>query len=139
MHVKTERPQSYHQHMYNDYQDQYYLSQPVDDYGLTRSNRYATMRPIRAEPFSNQFTEEDAQYLSRQIADQQYTADMNQIHQARSRAPVSNHSINYNPNRYQDFPRYQPHLHPAKMLTRLALQEKEHQKMKSHYLKESSV
>lgn len=137
MRVKTERPMSYHQMNTDDIHEQYYLSQPIDDVNpFERSSRYATMQPVRQDYHVEQFGEND--YLPRHTADPRTF-----YHQPRSRAPINT----YNPHLYQDhssdFPRYQPHLQTAKMLTKLALQEKEsikmRQKMKSECLKESSV
>ncbi|XP_060595230.1 ubiquitin carboxyl-terminal hydrolase 31-like isoform X2 [Ruditapes philippinarum] len=136
MRVKAERPMSYHQVNTDDIHEQYYLSQPIDDTSnFERASRYATMQPIRQDYHIEQFAEND--YLHRHTADPRIL-----YHQPRSRAPINT----YNPHLYQDhssdFPRYQPHLQTAKMLTKMALQEKEikmRQKMKSEYLKESSV
>lgn len=138
MRARTERPMSYHQMVQNDPYDHYYLSQPVDDSShFERSGRYATMQPVRHDYHVDQFDQSD--YLHRHTADPRVI-----YHQPRSRAPINT----YNPQLYQDsssydMHRYQPHLQAAKMMTKLALQEKEHmrvkQKMKSEYLKESSV
>lgn len=134
--LRNERPMSYHQASSQpDYADQYYLSQPVDD-GFDRTSQYATMRPVRIDHQLDQIS--DIDYLRRQGADSGFTPNTN--HEPRSRAP-------YYPQMYQDhsssseMPRYQPHLQTAKMMTKLALQEKEYyrQKMKSECLKESSV
>lgn len=133
MRDRTERPISYHQSAQNDIYEQYYLSQPVDDMiAFERSGRYATMQPVRQDYHVDQFDKHD--YFTRHLAD----AQMNN-QQPRSRAPLSA----YNPQLYQEQSRYQPHLQMAKMMTKLALQEKEQlrvkQRMKSEYLKESSV
>lgn len=131
MRVKNERPLSYHQTTDKNLYDL------EDQRRFERSSKYATLRtPAPAVPIND----EGRQYLPRQYVDPQYSSNTIQIHQPRSRAPIP-----YNPYRYQEpelnIPRYQPQFHSAKFMSKLALQEKEYinKKMKSQFLKESSV
>lgn len=137
---------SYHHPTQNDFSDEYYLSQPVNDYddqlNFERTSRYATFRQPRTDNYGghvsshNDFlVSNDIQCLASQLPERMYTGKVSQ-QQPRSRAPIS-----YSPHLYQDrsyeLPRYQPHLHVARALTRLAIKEK--QKRSAQYLKESSV
>lgn len=125
--------------MHRDDYDDYYLSQPIDDYDgqskFERTSKYATVRQPRSENHSSPRHDfNDIHVLASQLHDKNYINSAN--HQPRSRAPIS-----YNPQLYQDrsyvMPRYQPHLHYAKALTHLAM--KERAKQSAQYLKESSV
>jgi len=142
MRTSKERPQSYHQSAHNDSSDQYYLSQPIDDYDgqskFERNKYYATVRQPRSDSYHNSTrndfntTNNDFHILASQIS----TGMLINNQQPRSRAPIS-----YNPTLYQDnsydTQRYKPHLHAAKALTRQAMREKS--KQATQCLKESSV
>ena len=132
MRVRNDRPLSYHQTVDRTYHDTF------ESPRFERSSNYATIRnPTMTQ---HQLNDDGRQYLPRHYVDQQYSGNTMHGHQPRSRAPLS-----YDPYRYQepemDMPRYQPHLHSAKFLTNLALQEQEYlsRRMKSQILKESSV
>lgn len=132
MRVRNERPSSYHQYLEGDYYD---IEDPTR---FERSSKYATIRT----PALYDHLNDDSWQFPRQHVAHEYSGNVNQIHQPRSRAPFS-----YNPHRYQepemDLPRYKPHLHTAKYLSKMLLQEQEYlqinRKMKSQILKESSV
>ena len=131
MRVRNERPQSYHQMSSDNYHD-------IDD--MTRFERSTNYATIRHPAPTDRHLNDDLHYLSRQFVEQQHQVNPNVVHEPRSRAPIP-----YDPYRYQerglDYPRYQPHLQTAKFLSRLAIQEQMYlnKRMKSQYLKESSV